>query len=385
MAPDSTRPAEAPNAQTSLTPSALKKAVGDELARRTLLLAMHDLQIDFRRDESLTWFLRITNTASGCEATEAVGSFDDLSRARIEALAYTVSALVERSRCGVLSPEVEVAPSRTEPRVASWVRPVGGVYAASSALAFGSFWLTDDPLLPASFSSAPSATLYAGLGVGFAGGMSTLFVPERAARVFGNPVRRGFVGVGNMARMDPLGFEMRAQKVLVIGGSQGAKVLNELVPEALARAGAAARNLEIVHQTGHAMCESVRAHYERLGLHATVTPFIDDMARRYAEADVVVCRAGAITVAELSAGGVASILVPFPFAVDDHQTANARFLADQGAAILLPQTGLSPEALAATLRALDWPRLLDMASKARALGKPEAARLVAARCMELAG
>jgi UDP-N-acetylglucosamine--N-acetylmuramyl-(pentapeptide) pyrophosphoryl-undecaprenol N-acetylglucosamine transferase len=99
----------------------------------------------------------------------------------------------------------------------------------------------------------------------------------------------------------------------------------------------------------------------------------------------VICRAGAITVAELSAGGVASVLVPFPHAVDDHQSANARFLADAGAAILLPQSQLTPEKLADTLRALDRPHLLDMALRARALGKPDAAQRVAGRCMELAG
>jgi UDP-N-acetylglucosamine--N-acetylmuramyl-(pentapeptide) pyrophosphoryl-undecaprenol N-acetylglucosamine transferase len=108
------------------------------------------------------------------------------------------------------------------------------------------------------------------------------------------------------------------------------------------------------------------------------------MAARYAAADLVICRAGAMTIAELSAGGMASVLVPFPFAVDDHQTANARFLADEGAAILLPQTQLTPERLAEVLRSLDRPKLLDMARKARALGKPEAARVVAQRCMELA-
>jgi UDP-N-acetylglucosamine--N-acetylmuramyl-(pentapeptide) pyrophosphoryl-undecaprenol N-acetylglucosamine transferase len=112
--------------------------------------------------------------------------------------------------------------------------------------------------------------------------------------------------------------------------------------------------------------------------------FIDDMARRYAEADLVICRAGAVTVAELSAGGLASVLVPFPFAVDDHQTANARFLADRGAAILLPQPELTPERLAALIRSLDRAKLLQMAKNARALGKPEAARVVAQRCMELA-
>jgi UDP-N-acetylglucosamine--N-acetylmuramyl-(pentapeptide) pyrophosphoryl-undecaprenol N-acetylglucosamine transferase len=115
-----------------------------------------------------------------------------------------------------------------------------------------------------------------------------------------------------------------------------------------------------------------------------LVPFIDDMARRYAEADLVICRAGAMTVAELSAGGVASVLVPYPHAVDDHQTANARFLADQGAAVLLPQAELTPERLAALLRSLERPRLLEMARRARSLGKPDAARVVAERCMELA-
>ncbi len=98
----------------------------------------------------------------------------------------------------------------------------------------------------------------------------------------------------------------------------------------------------------------------------------------------MICRAGAVTVAELSAGGLASVLVPFPFAVDDHQTANARFLADRGAAILLPQPELTPERLAALIRSLDRAKLLQMARNARVLGKPEAARVVAQRCMELA-
>ncbi|MGH8690102.1 MAG: UDP-N-acetylglucosamine--N-acetylmuramyl-(pentapeptide) pyrophosphoryl-undecaprenol N-acetylglucosamine transferase, partial [Burkholderiales bacterium] len=103
-----------------------------------------------------------------------------------------------------------------------------------------------------------------------------------------------------------------------------------------------------------------------------------------AEADLVICRAGAVTIAELSAGGMASILVPFPHAVDDHQTANARFLADHGAAILIQQRELFPEKLAQLIGSLDRNRLLAMASKARALGKPDAARLVAERCMGLA-
>src|SRR5690606_21920962 len=107
-------------------------------------------------------------------------------------------------------------------------------------------------------------------------------------------------------------------------------------------------------------------------------------ARRYAEADLVICRAGAVTVAELSAGGVASVLVPFPFATDDHQTANARFLSERGAAVLMPQKQMTPSKLAELIASLDRAKLLEMAKRARALGRPDAARIVAQRCMEIA-
>jgi UDP-N-acetylglucosamine--N-acetylmuramyl-(pentapeptide) pyrophosphoryl-undecaprenol N-acetylglucosamine transferase len=139
----------------------------------------------------------------------------------------------------------------------------------------------------------------------------------------------------------------------------------------------------VVHQSGEKHLDALRAAYAKAGVSGELVAFIDDMARRYAEADLVICRAGAVTIAELSAGGMASILVPFPYAVDDHQTANARFLAERGAAILLPQAELSAERLAALIGALDRPALLRMAEKARRLGKPEAARVVAQRCMDL--
>jgi UDP-N-acetylglucosamine--N-acetylmuramyl-(pentapeptide) pyrophosphoryl-undecaprenol N-acetylglucosamine transferase len=113
-------------------------------------------------------------------------------------------------------------------------------------------------------------------------------------------------------------------------------------------------------------------------------PFVDDMARRYAEADLVVCRSGATTVAELACAGVASLLVPFPFATDDHQTANAQFLSERGAALLVPQSELAPERLAALLASLDRKQLLEMALRARALAKPDAAQVVAEGCEALA-
>jgi UDP-N-acetylglucosamine--N-acetylmuramyl-(pentapeptide) pyrophosphoryl-undecaprenol N-acetylglucosamine transferase len=201
----------------------------------------------------------------------------------------------------------------------------------------------------------------------------------KGAEWTGNPVREEIA-----ALPDPAGrFAGRAGplKLLVVGGSRGAQALNECVPRALALL---QERPSVVHQSGEQHLEPLRRAYRAAGVEGELLPFIDDMARRYAEADLVICRAGAMTVAELSAGGVASVLVPFPHAVDDHQTANARFLADQGAALLLPQARLTPESLAQALRALDRPRLLEMAQKARSLGKPGAARLVADRCAELA-
>jgi UDP-N-acetylglucosamine--N-acetylmuramyl-(pentapeptide) pyrophosphoryl-undecaprenol N-acetylglucosamine transferase len=170
-------------------------------------------------------------------------------------------------------------------------------------------------------------------------------------------------------------------RLLVVGGSLGAQALNEALPKALSLLRG---KVVVVHQAGEKHLETLKDNYRKAGVDGELVAFIQDMARRYAEADLVICRAGAVTVAELSAGGVASVLVPFPFAVDDHQTANARFLADRGAAILVPQRDLAPEKLAALIGSLDRARLLDMATKARALGKPDAARVVAQRCRELA-
>jgi UDP-N-acetylglucosamine--N-acetylmuramyl-(pentapeptide) pyrophosphoryl-undecaprenol N-acetylglucosamine transferase len=195
----------------------------------------------------------------------------------------------------------------------------------------------------------------------------------------GNPVRTDIAAIAPpeerfRGRQGPL-------RLLIVGGSLGAQALNETVPRSLALLG---ERPMVVHQSGEKHLESLRGHYAAAGVEGELVAFIDDMARRYAEADLVICRAGAVTIAELSAGGMASVLVPFPHAVDDHQTANARFLAERGAAILLPQAELSAQRLAQLLRTLDRPALLRMAQNARAIGKPDAARVVAQRCMELA-
>jgi UDP-N-acetylglucosamine--N-acetylmuramyl-(pentapeptide) pyrophosphoryl-undecaprenol N-acetylglucosamine transferase len=201
------------------------------------------------------------------------------------------------------------------------------------------------------------------------------------AQLSGNPVRHEIAALA--APRARYAARSGRIKLLVLGGSLGAQVLNETVPQALSLLPEAARPV-VTHQAGARHIDSLRAGYAAAGVQAEALAFIDDMARRYAEADLVICRAGALTVAELACAGVASILVPFPHAVDDHQTSNAKFLSASGAAILLPQAGLSAPALAELLRGLTRERLLDMAEKARALGKPDAAEIVARACMELA-
>lgn len=203
----------------------------------------------------------------------------------------------------------------------------------------------------------------------------------RNATFVGNPVREAIARVAPPAerfagRDGPL-------RILVVGGSLGAAALNDIVPNALAQLPAEARPV-VTHQSGAKHVDALRANYARAGVDANAVAFIDDMARAYADADLVICRAGATTVAELAAAGVAAILVPFPFAVDDHQTTNARYLADAGAGVLVQQRDLTPDALAGLLRELSREQLLAKATKARALGKPDATRAVAEACMELA-
>lgn len=193
--------------------------------------------------------------------------------------------------------------------------------------------------------------------------------------VTGNPVRREIADVPAPAmrysgRTGPL-------RLLVIGGSLGAQVLNEIVPQALARL-PAARRPHVIHQCGAKHLGAVRVAYAQAGVDADIVTFIDDIAARYAEADLVVARAGAITVTELAAAGVPSILVPLVVSTTDHQRTNAEFLAARSAAIHLPQAELTPERLAELLAGLDRARLLAMAEAARVIGKPKATETVAA-------
>jgi len=170
--------------------------------------------------------------------------------------------------------------------------------------------------------------------------------------------------------------------VLVVGGSLGAQALNEALPKALALIAEHERPA-VVHQAGEKHLPMLKSLYLSAGVEADCVAFINDMAGAYAWADLVICRAGALTVAELAAAGVASLLVPFPHAVDDHQTSNARFLSTAGAAILLPQDQLAPVRLA-EIRNLSRQQLTQMAEKARELALPDATAVVAQACAELA-
>lgn len=210
------------------------------------------------------------------------------------------------------------------------------------------------------------------------------FPVGRRAEYVGNPVR---VAIASLPEPEKR-FAGREgpMRLLVIGGSQGARVLNEQVPAALAML-EPGRRPEVLHQTGVQDNRTVEARYREQGIEARVAPFIDDMAAAYGWADLAVCRSGALTVAELSAVGLGALLVPFAAAVDDHQTKNGRFLVSQGAARLLAQSRATPATLAAEFRELmqDRRALLKMAQSARALAKADAAEQVAGACLAAGG
>ncbi|PIV14634.1 MAG: undecaprenyldiphospho-muramoylpentapeptide beta-N-acetylglucosaminyltransferase [Gallionellales bacterium CG03_land_8_20_14_0_80_55_15] len=196
----------------------------------------------------------------------------------------------------------------------------------------------------------------------------------------GNPVRSSIAALPEPQQR----YAARSGKlnVLVVGGSLGAQAINQAVPLALALMSEEVRP-NVVHQTGRQHHAAVVQMYQQAGVKADIRAFIDDMAESYAAADLVICRSGALTVAELAAAGVASLLIPFPFAVDDHQTHNARFLSERGAAVLLPQTALTAEKLAQWLGEQRREKLLAMAQQARGLARADAAAAVAALCTEI--
>jgi UDP-N-acetylglucosamine--N-acetylmuramyl-(pentapeptide) pyrophosphoryl-undecaprenol N-acetylglucosamine transferase len=197
----------------------------------------------------------------------------------------------------------------------------------------------------------------------------------------GNPLRTEFL---NLPAPD-VRFDGRTGplKVLVVGGSLGARALNTVVPQALALIPEAQRPV-VTHQAGEKQIDELRANYAAAGVQATLTPFIDNTAQAFADADLVICRAGASTVTEIAAVGAAAVFVPFPAAVDDHQTFNARFLVDQGGGWLLPQVDMTPEALAELLQKTERPTLIQRGLEAKKMQKLQATEAVVAACEELA-
>lgn len=268
---------------------------------------------------------------------------------------------------------------RRRPRV---VVGLGGYVTGPGGLAA---WIARRPLVIheqnaiAGFTNRVLARLATRVLEAFAGS----FGPGVKATEVGNPVRPEFFALPTPASR--YAARQGALRLLVVGGSQGAQRLNTVVPEALALlAGKVA--LQVRHQTGARTFESTREAYVSRGVTAEVSPFIDDIASAYGEADLVICRAGALTVSELAAAGVAAIFVPFPAAVDDHQTRNARYLVERDAAVLLPERDLTPARLAAELERLaDRATLARMADRARTFAKPHATDALAEAALVAGG
>jgi UDP-N-acetylglucosamine--N-acetylmuramyl-(pentapeptide) pyrophosphoryl-undecaprenol N-acetylglucosamine transferase len=197
----------------------------------------------------------------------------------------------------------------------------------------------------------------------------------------GNPLRSEFLQQAPV--LERFANRSGPLQVLVVGGSLGARALNTVVPLALALIPESARPL-VIHQSGEKQIDELRANYAAAGVQATLTPFIDNTAEAFAQADLIICRAGASTVTEIAAVGAAAVFVPFPSAVDDHQTSNARFLVDQGGGWLMPQTELTPETLAALLQNTPREALVQRALAAKAMQQLHATEAVVAACEELA-
>ncbi len=265
---------------------------------------------------------------------------------------------------------------RTRPRSAL---ALGGFAAGPGGLAA---WLRGVPLLVHEQNRVPGVTnrILSHFAKMLLCGFSDAF---KHADWVGNPVRR------DIAALPPpqtrFADRAGAPRLLVLGGSQGARALNTRVPEALALMAADRRPL-VRHQCGAKLADAARAAYAGAGVEASVEPFIEDMAAAYAWADLVVCRAGALTLAELAAAGVGSVLVPFPSAVDDHQTKNANAMISANAGLLLPEAEASAARIAAALADLlgDRARLLAMAMAARTLAKPDSAARIADACLQVA-
>lgn len=262
------------------------------------------------------------------------------------------------------------------------VLALGGYAAGPGGLAA---WLGRRPLVVQEQNRVPGLTnrLLARFARRVLVGFADAFPPARHAEWTGNPVRAEIAALPPPAQR----FAGRSgrPRLLVLGGSLGARALNRLLPTVLAVIPAAQRPV-IRHQSGANGGEDARAAYAAVGVVADVVPFIDDMAGAYAWADFAVCRAGALTLAELAAAGLGALLVPYPYAVDDHQTRNAEAFVAAGAAFLMQERDFATASLAAQLTAVfgDRARLQSMADAARTLAKPDAAQRIADVCLEVA-
>ena len=267
-------------------------------------------------------------------------------------------------------------------RAPSCVVGMGGYVAGPAGVAA---WLLRKPLLIHEQNAVAGTTnrMLAPLANQVVAAFPGAFKEQIEITVLGNPVRRQLVEAGNGRSYDYA--DQRPLRLLVLGGSLGAQALNEVLPQAIPLLPLEMRPA-IWHQTGQNKDTATRQAYADVHVEARVEPFIVDMAEAYSWADLVICRAGALTISELAAAGIGAILVPYPHAVDDHQTRNALYLTEAGAARLIPQSELTPDLLANVLRELlsgGREGLVEMAAAARRLAKPDAARQVAETCLEV--
>jgi UDP-N-acetylglucosamine--N-acetylmuramyl-(pentapeptide) pyrophosphoryl-undecaprenol N-acetylglucosamine transferase len=266
------------------------------------------------------------------------------------------------------------------------VRPVvvlgmGGFASGPGGIAA---WMMRIPLLIHEQNAIAGLTnkLLAPFAVSIMSAFPSAFKESKKLIVTGNPVR---LDIANLPEPEQryVNRNSKLLKILVLGGSLGAKKLNEVIPKTLSTLGNE-YSFEIKHQCGERHVSDTEAAYKECNVDVEVMPFINDMAEVYAWADIVICRAGALTIAELAATGIASILIPFPYAVDDHQTENAKYLANEGAAILIQEAQLSIEKLKELLlKFYQAPeQIIQMAHKARLLAKPTSTDDVANLCLE---
>jgi UDP-N-acetylglucosamine--N-acetylmuramyl-(pentapeptide) pyrophosphoryl-undecaprenol N-acetylglucosamine transferase len=328
------------------------------------------------RNERVVWL----GTHAGFEAELVPRADIPLERIRVSGLRGkgAMTWLFAPFRLAIAVIDALAVLNRVRPQV---VLGMGGFASGPGGFAA---WLLRRPLIIHEQNSVAGLTnrLLAGLAREVLEAFPGAFSPRVRTRVVGNPVRSSIIDLPKPEVR--LARHTGRLRVLILGGSQGARVLNETVPLALALLPEGKRP-EVRHQAGEKTYDTAVAAYRSADIEARVDRFIDDMAAAYGWADLVVCRAGALTVSELAAAGLGAVLVPFPSAVDDHQTVNAAFLERAGAAVLMPQSQLTPESLAAEiLRCVDDRELvLERAICARRLAEPGATAAVAERCIAL--